>query len=157
MKLLLNSIFYSKLYFNAEIWLTPNLTPYSKSLLLSASARALLLLVHKDDPPVSYVTLHKRMNQFTPCMMLRIKHAILMYKIFNSNDYEKDWIDLNFQIRINNRHDNFEITRTNNYVIGRNYIINRLWILNRSFSLNCFNKSLMTFKKDIKKLFINYD
>lgn len=157
MKLLLNSIFYSKLYFNAEIWLTPNLTPYSKSLLLSASARALLLLVHKDDPPVSYVTLHKRMNQFTPCMMLRIKHAILMYKIFNSNDYEKDWTDLNLQIRINNRHDNFEITRTNNYVIGRNYIINRLWILNRSFSLNCFNKSLMTFKKDIKKLFINYD
>ncbi len=78
-----------------------------------------------------------------------------MYIIFKSKNLEKDWIDLNLQIRINNRQDNFEITRTNTNVRGRSYKVKRLLILNRSFSLNCFNKSLMTIKKEIKKLFFN--
>ena len=68
-----------------------------------------------------------------------------MYKIFNSTDFEKDWIDLNFQIKINNRDDTFE---TNHYVIGRNYIKNRLWILNKLNTLTCCNKLQM--KRPVK-------
>jgi hypothetical protein len=52
--------------------------------------------------------------------------AISMYKIFNRKDSKTDWVDLNFQIRIKNRHDNLEITRSNNYVIGRKCVVKRL-------------------------------
>ena len=52
--MLRTSNFYSVLYYNCEIWLTPNLDPRSKQQLLGTSAMALKLMERSPDPMLSY-------------------------------------------------------------------------------------------------------
>ena len=51
--MLRTSNFYSVLYYNCEIWLTPNLDPRSKKQLLGTSAMALKVMERSPDPMMS--------------------------------------------------------------------------------------------------------
>ena len=59
MRTLLDSYFYSALYYNAKVWLTPGLSANSKQLLLSASANALRSCVLCNSNEISFSNVHK--------------------------------------------------------------------------------------------------
>ena len=59
MRILLDSHFYSVLYYNANVWLTPNLSSDMKQNLLSISATALRSCLMHEGFDISFENLHK--------------------------------------------------------------------------------------------------
>ena len=112
---LLTSNYYSMLFYNSEIWHLPTLSPEIKQLLLSASAHALKLTQKYVHPMQSFENIHKECNRATPEKMHLYKHALLLYKLYNTNLPHVNWIALNFQQINSSRNANFNVIKTNNY------------------------------------------
>ena len=123
MKQLLNSNFYSVLYYNCEIWLTPMMDPRSKRQLLADSAMALKLCKSQYDSMMGYERLHELHNRATPIKMMRYWMAIQLYKLYNSGTESQDWMDLNFQQNFNDRNPHVQINDASNLRIGKNSIV----------------------------------
>ena len=66
MRMLLDANFYSVLYYNASIWLTPSLDSVSKQSLLSLSANALRSCLMHDGFDISFEKLHETHKKCTP-------------------------------------------------------------------------------------------
>ena len=66
MRILLDSQFYSVLYYNAVIWLTSNLKTSLSHSLMSLSANALRTCIMKDNYDVSFENIHVRCKKCTP-------------------------------------------------------------------------------------------
>ena len=81
---IITSNYYSILYYNAEIWLLPSLSPSIKQKMLSASAAPLKLTVSNYTSMISHNSLHYLNNRATPNQITIYKHALLLYKTFNS-------------------------------------------------------------------------
>ena len=94
---------YSILYYNCEVWLLPSLSRVLKQHVLSASANALRMLNGVSDLRLSYEQLHKIQKRANPQDVMRYKLSIQLYKIFNGEILNDDWIDLNFQQNFNAR------------------------------------------------------
>ena len=143
---MLKSNFFSILYYNSEIWLTPSLLKVSKNHLMTASALAINICRVPTDELISYVRLHQRFKFPTPDNMIMYKSAILLFKLFNHQEPSTEWIPLNNQIITGTRQSLFEIIRTNNHKIGNNILVNRLAALNKQILLEWLNKSYLTYK-----------
>ena len=154
LKQLLTSNFYSVLYYNCEIWLTPMLDPRSKKQLLAASAMALKLCEPQYDNMIGYERLHGMQNRATPMKMMKYRLAIQLYKIYNSKYESQDWLDLNFQQNFNDRYQHVHITDDSSIRIGRNCIMNRLSCINGRIEYSWLNKSIDTFKVHCKSTFL---
>ena len=46
---------------------------------------------------ISFNDLHKINKRATPEQMMKYKHAIQMFKLFNDNNFDNNWLDLNVQ------------------------------------------------------------
>ena len=86
--------------------------------------------------------------------MMMYKHAILLHKLYNTQQPTADWIDLNFDQVFNSRSKNFKIIKNNNFLVGNNLISSRLTILNNKVELEDLNLSLDSFKIKYKKLML---
>ena len=86
LKKLLTSNYFSVLYYNSEIWHLPTLKPVLKQKLMSASANAIKLCLSKQPPNTSYESIHKIAKRTTPSQMSTYKHALQLYKLFNSTN-----------------------------------------------------------------------
>ena len=151
---LLTSNFYSILFYNSEVWHLPSLKPPLKQLILSSSAKALKLSQKRPDNYESYANIHKSCNRAEPTQMMMYKHAILLHKLYNTQQPTADWIDLNFDQVFNSRSKNFKIIKNNNFLVGNNLISSRLAILNNKVELEDLNLSLDSFKIKYKKLML---
>jgi hypothetical protein len=151
---LLTSNFYSILYYNSEIWHIPSLNPITKQLLMSASAKALRICINDNSTVYSYVNMHKITNRATPSQILVYKHAILLFKLYNTINSTSDWVKLNFQQTLTSRQVNFNISQTNCYRIGLNLICNRLTVLNNKIPLKWLSLSIESFKLKCKEKFL---
>ena len=80
---LLTACFYSKLYYNSEIWLIPGLSPILKQKLLAASANALRIATRNYDRMTSFEQLHAITKRAKPEQMMMYRHALLLHKTFN--------------------------------------------------------------------------
>jgi hypothetical protein len=139
---LLTSNFYSLLYYNSEIWHIPLMNPLSKNHLLAASARALNLCNCFNTPTLSYINLHITNQRATPNQLIKYKHAILLFKLYNRSEQSSDWIDLNL---MQSRQLTFKISSTSNFKIGNNILSNRLsciGLIIDTFKINCKEKFL---------------
>ena len=105
----------------------------------------------KTNPMQSFINIHKECNRATPERMSLYKHALLLYKLYNTNLPEMDWIALNFQQINATRQTTFKIVKSNNYKVGNNIITNRLHSLNNLIPLMNLNDSLSSFKIKCKK------
>ena len=152
---LLTSNYFSILYYNSEIWHLPTLSPELKQMLLSASANALKLTQNNPNYMQSFIDIHKSCKRALPEQMILYKHAILLYKLYNENLPETDWLALNFQQTTTTRQAVFFIIKNNNFKIGNNILTNRLNILNNKIPLNLLNKSFNTYKIECKKLLLS--
>ena len=65
---LLTANFYSRLYYNSEIWLLSSLNVRNKKQLLSSSAKALKCTMYYPGPNISFEEIHEMSNRATPEM-----------------------------------------------------------------------------------------
>ena len=86
--------------------------------------------------------------------MMNYKHAILLHKLYNNNQPSADWVDLNIQQILTSRQTEFNILKSNNFLIGNNLLATRLAILNSKICLADLNLSLDTFKVKYKEKFL---
>ena len=154
LRTLLTANFYSLLYYNSEIWHIPNLNPNSKQHLLAASAKALRLCDKSITPFQSYIDLHRSHKRAMPSQFSTYKHALLLYKLYNSNETSDDWVDLNFTQVLTGRQLDFIIIPQSNYKIGTNLLCNRLSSLNNKIPLAWLALSLDSFKIKCKERFL---
>jgi hypothetical protein len=152
---LLTANFYSILYYNSEIWHINKLSHNLKQILLSTSAKALKLCQKHVDNSISFINLHRIHNRATPDQMLKYKHALLLYSVYNNNRPNMEWLMLNFQQILTSRQTNFEFIRTNHYRVGQNILINRLSTINRLIPLEWVNLSKSLFKINCKNKFLS--
>ena len=82
------------------------------------------------------------------------KHALQLYKLFNSNEMSDDWISLNVQQSFNGRNERIQFFNISNYKVGRSLMVNRFKILNNNIDYSWFNASYETFKIKCKLLLL---
>ena len=155
LKTLITSNFYSTLYYNSEIWHLPNLKPYLKNLLMSASAKALKICTPTYNLAMSYNTIHAINNRATPDQFCTYKHALLLYNLYNKQQPPLEWIAINFNQNTNSRNKTFQIYNNSNYKIGRdNKISNRLICINSKIPFDWLNKEWNHYKTLCKNQFL---
>jgi hypothetical protein len=153
LKILLNSFYYSVLYYNAEIWLTPSLQAGPKQQLLSASSNALRTCMYNYNHMISFRDIHKLFNKSTPEQFSLYKTALLLYRVFNFTIPGTDWFDLNVNIISTSRQATFDINRSNHFKIGMNTMCNKLCCIRKKIHLDYLNLPLPTYKCKVKSIF----
>ena len=154
LSMLLTSNFFSILYYNCDVWLIPSLRPQLKQQILSASARALFIVTPNYNNVMSFDQVHSLNNRATPSQMMSFKHAILLYKIWNDQNFSKEWMALNFQQNFNERRLTVNVFETNNLKVGKNLPVNRLKIINGLIKYEWLNLSMNSFKVLCKRFFL---
>ena len=88
-------------------------------------------------------------------MFTLYKHALVLFKLYNNDTVEEEWISLNLQHQFSIRGNVFQVTKNNKLSMGNNIMINRMSILNNKIPLNWLNLSYESFKLKSKELFCN--
>ena len=156
MRTLLDSNFYSILYYNSVIWLTPSLNSSLKQNLLSISAKALRSCIKNDGFEISFVNIHKNSNKCTPNQIMLYQIALNLHKLINDLDdpLNFDQIELLEQIVCTRRQLRFEIHKNNNVKIGMNTVANKLYHVSNLIGLDMLNLGFVHFKKLAKIQFL---
>ena len=158
MRVLLDANFYSILYYNAVIWLTPSLSTVTKQSLLSVSACALRSCLSHDGFDISFDNLHKSHKKCTPTQIMYYQLALSLHKTLNFDecDLSFELITVLEQLVCTRRQVLFQIFRNSNYKIGFNIAANKFFYLNNKIGLELLNLNFVQFKKLAKILFLKY-
>ena len=156
MRTLLDANFYSVLYYNSMIWLTPNLKSDLKHNLLSASVCALRSCLMVDGYDVSFINLHKTHMKCTPDQIMLYQIALRLHKLVNdhSNVLSFEHVTVMDQIICTRRQIKFQILRKFNHKIGLNTTANKFYHLNNLISLDSLNLNFVHYKKIMKIQFL---
>ena len=117
---MLTSNFYSILYYNSEVWHLNSLKYVLKISLLSVSAKAIRVAFHYPDSFISYVKLHEMANRATPKMFNEYKLVLLLFKTFNNQLPEANWLALNFDQINTGRQTEFFVYKSFKLLVGLN-------------------------------------
>ena len=158
MRILLDAHFYSILYYNASIWLTPSLSSDLKQSLLSVSANALRSCLMHDGFDISFDNLHKIHKKCTPNQIMYFQLALSLHKVLNhdGNELNFETITVLDQLVCTGRQIRFQIYRNSNCKIGFNTTANKLFYLNNKIGLDLLNLNWVHFKKIAKIQFLSY-
>ena len=158
MRLLLDAHFYSILYYNAVIWLTPNLRSDLKQSLLSISANALRSCLMHNGYDISFEKLHKTHVKCTPTQVMSYQMALNLHRTLNFEAHELTFetITILDQIICTRRQSRFQIIRNCNNKIGCNTTANKLYHMNNLLELKWLNLTFLQFKRLAKSLFLKY-
>ena len=158
MRLLLDSNFYSILYYNASIWLNHFLSPEFKQKLLSISANALRTCLKNTDFDVSFVDVHRVSKKCTPSQILMYTQAIQLHKTLNHRDFPctLEDIELLDQNICTSRQLKFKLYKNNKLKVGLNMPANKLYCISDLVSYDQLNLSFVHFKKLAKIQFLKF-
>ena len=156
MRTLLDSNFYSILYYNAVIWLTPELSSNLKHDLLSISANAIRSCLMFGNHEISFVKLHAKAKKCTPAQIMLYQSSLNLHKILNQDLISLEITTVLNQMICTRRQTTFEIIRDNNCKIGMNTTANKLYCLTGKISLLALNYSFVHYKKLMKVQFLKY-
>ena len=87
--------------------------------------------------------------------MMKYRHALELYNVYNSEDMNTDWIDLNMQQNFNGRNDYVHIVDHSRVRVGKNLLMNRLSLINDSINYDWLNLSKDTYKIKCKEKFLS--
>ena len=154
-KTLLDSNFYSVLYYNAVIWLTPLISFVMKQSLLSISANALRSCMLFKCNEISFERIHLICKKCTPKQITSYQIALKLHKLMSDLD------DISFEqytvldgIVCSRRQLTFETYRNNRNKIGMKTTINKLYHISKLISLDTLNLKFVHFKKLMKIQFL---
>ena len=158
MRTLLDSQFYSVLYYNSVIWLTSDISASLKHNLMSISANALRSCLMKENYDVSFENIHLKCKKSTPWQITLYQSSLKLHKTVNENleDLTFEQITVLHQMVCTSRQVNFQVCRTNCFKIGLNTTANKLYALNNQIGLGMLNLSFVHFKKLAKIQFMKY-
>ena len=153
---LLDSNFYSILYYNAIIWLTPHLSSDLKQNLLSISANALRTCLMHNSLDVSFENIHKINKKCTPKQIMYYQIALKLHKTINEleSDLSFEHVTLLDQIICTSRQLRFQIFLNCDLKIGMNTTANKFYYLNNLIGLDMLNLDFVHFKKLAKIQFL---
>jgi len=146
---LITSMVFSRLYYAKEIWLNECLTQTLMKKLYSQSGASLRIINRYE----SYASLHKRLQRFTPQIMMSYTTAVLFYDLFHNELPYDDFIGLFNVICNDDRNPNFVFVRSNAKTSGLNCIINRLRLVSNKIEKSWLNLSRDSFKVKCKRIF----
>ena len=87
-------------------------------------------------------------------MLMRYSLAIQLFKLYNSDDYSFEWINLNLNQVITSRQLHFKILQTSKLRVGANALTNRLSEINGKIPLQWLNLTYGMFKVKCKRMFL---
>ena len=79
-----------------------------------------------------------------------------LYKLWNTEEPNFEWITMLDQIALTSRQNVFVIFRNNATKIGMNTTSNKIYLVTSKISLDTSNYSFVHFKKIMKIQFLNY-
>ena len=157
MRTLLDTNFYSVLYYNAVIWLTPNISSDCKQKLLSISSNALRSCLMHEGFNISFDSIHRTHAKCTPNQIMLYQIAINLHRVLNSDNFPNSGhITILDQKVFTRRQVNFELIRVFNCKIGMNTIANKFYHISKLKGLNLLNLRFVHYKKLIKLQFFKY-
>ena len=155
MRTLLDTYFYSVLYYNSCIWLVPEIGSEMKQKLLSISACALRSCIANNNSMVSFEKIHERNRKCTPLQIMLYQSALQLYKTLNFN--MPNFVQPSFesitvldQMPLTSRQHLFLIFRHNRTKIGLNTTANKFYQLSGKITLDSLGCSFVHFKKSMK-------
>ena len=156
MRMLLDSYFYSILYYNAVIWLTPELSSVMKQALLSISANALRSCMMSYSSELSFIRIHTMCKKCTPIQIMSFQMSLHLHKTITELyiSCTTEMATLLSNIICTRRQLNFEIIKNNRSKIGMNCISNKFYHISKLVSLNNLNLDFVHFKKIMKIQFL---
>ena len=157
MRQLLDSYVYSVLYYNSEIWLTPELNSSLKQSLLSTSAYALRSCLNVNDE-LSFVRLHEQCKKCTPKQIMLYKIALNVHKVLNDTavSIKTETVRILEQTVFTRRQLTFKIYHNNQLRIGMNTNANKFYHINKLIGLEKLNYSYVHYKKIMKIQFLKF-
>ena len=158
MRMLLDSNFYSILYYNSCIWLTPDLKSELKQSLLSISANALRSCVSQCKFDVSFDNVHKISGKSTPKQLMKYQIALSLHKMVNiiPDQLSFDQVMLMDQTICTSRQLKYQVMRKFKKKIGMNIPANKFYHINNEISFDMLNHSFVHFKKLCKIQYLKY-
>ena len=143
------------IYYNANIWLTPDLTHALKQNLLSISACALRSCMY-NNLEMSFDRLHAINKKCTPNQIMLYQLSLSLYKTFNVPETGLNFeaITVIDQMILTSRQVNFQILKNNRRKIGINTTANKLYSLNNLIGLDRLNLNFLHYKKLAKIQFL---
>ena len=157
MRQLLDSYVYSVLYYNSEIWLTPELSSTLKQSLLSMSALALRTCLNIEHE-LSFEKLHKQCKKSTPKQIMLYKISLMLHKVLNETNLhlKTETIHILDQAAFTRKQLTFEIYRNNSLRIGMNTNSNKFYHVNKLIGWDKLNFTFVHFKRLMKVQFLKY-
>ena len=155
MRILLDANFYSILYYNSVVWLTPTLCSEMKQSLLSISANALRSCLNLDYD-LSFENVHIISKKCTPKQITLHQISLNLFKILNDPLLRTETISVLEQSVFTRRQTNFEILRVNQTKIGMNTLANKFYHITKMIGLDKLNLSFVHYKKIMKIQFLKY-
>ena len=152
---LVTAIFFSKLYYGAEIWHFNGLSRAIHKKIKFASAQALKLCTPGVTTFSTHTEIHRLAGRALPEKMCLYRHAVVLFKLFNNQICENEFVEMNFQLYENDRLRKIVFTKNQRFEVGKNILLNRLCDLNNMIDKDWLNLSLNTFKVKCKTLFLN--
>ena len=137
MRTLLDSYFYSVLYYNAQVWLTPDLNANLRQQLLSVLANALRSCIINNANEISFINIHKINRKSTPDQIMLYQISLELHKNLNNfflNPSTQIAGTVN-QIVCTGIQNYFEFYRTNWTKIGLNAIENKFYHIKKESPL----------------------
>ena len=154
LKTMLTSMYFSKLYYADEIWHIPGLSRQLKKNLKFASANALKICVPNLTVFHTHTQIHNLAGRALPEQMCNYRNALSVYKLFNNQSPDNEFMNLNFQLNDNQRSTKISFHRMQSYDVGKNILINRLSELNNKIEKSWLNLSWNSYKVKCKELFL---
>ena len=153
-KNLITAIFFSKLYYGAEVWHFNGLSRILHKKLKYASANALKICTPGVTIYNTHSEIHRMAERATPKQMCLYRHAITMYKLVNNVICEDEFVQLNFQLYDNVRNTKMTFIKIQRFDVGKNILLNRFHDLNNLIEKQWLTMSLETYKIKCKALFL---
>ena len=158
MRSLLDSYFYSVLYYNSVIWLNPELNSQIKQSLLSVSANALRSCMLSNCAEISFIKIHETCKKCTPNQIMSYQNALWLHKTLNEmySYCSTEHVKILSNIICTSRQLNFEIFKDNFVKIGMNTTNNKFFHLSKQISLNNLNLTFVHYKKMMKLQYLKF-
>ena len=149
---IVTSLFYSRLYYCAEIWLIPTLNRTLKNKLVQISTQALRVASNDVFKIFSSEDLHIMFNRFRPDQWRNYCMLLSLHKIINNQVPQSTWIELQNSALPETRANKTIFPPQNRLKVGINSISNRFSFISTLVTNDHLNLSYDSFKVLSKKI-----
>ena len=153
-----DSYFYSTLYYNAVILLTPEISFTMKQCLLSISANALRSCMLFNNSEISFECIHYVCKKCTPKQITLYQISLKLHKTINEMHQVLTFehVTILTEIACSHRQLTFKMFRNNRCKIGMNTTVNKFYHIQKMIGLDCLNHYYVHYKKLMKFQFLKY-